>query len=122
MEQKCGTREWGLEVVEAALVSEPDLHFVVGVNDASSIGAVAAFESAGLDPTESCIAGPNNDREVRQYVADGRVYGTVDLNVEGLAASAVDLAGQIAAGDEVPKMTYVDMFPVTSENIGQFIQ
>jgi ABC-type sugar transport system substrate-binding protein len=117
LEQKCGTRQWGLETVEAALVNEPDLDFVVGVNDGSSIGAVAAYEAAGLDPVEKCIAGPNNDFEVRQYVADRQVYGTVDLNHQGLADAAIDLAGKLAAGEEIPEMTYVDMIKVTDENI-----
>jgi ribose transport system substrate-binding protein len=117
LEQKCGTRQWGLETVEAALVKEPDLHFVVGVNDGSSLGAVAAFEAAGIDPTTRCIAAPNNDREIREYVADGRVYGTVDLNHEGLAKAAIELAGKLAAGEEIPEMTYVEMTKVTEENI-----
>jgi ribose transport system substrate-binding protein/inositol transport system substrate-binding protein len=117
LEQKCGTRQLGLETVEAALVNEPDLHFVVGVNDGSSIGAVAAYEAAGLDPAARCIAGPNNDFEVRQYVADGKVYATVDLNHQGLADAAIDLAGKLAAGEEIPKMTYVDMVKVTKDNI-----
>jgi ribose transport system substrate-binding protein len=89
----------------------------VGVNDGSSIGAVAAYEAAGLDPASRCIAGPNNDFEVRQYVADGKVYATVDLNHQGLADAAIDLAGKLAAGEEIPKMTYVDMVKVTKDNI-----
>lgn len=117
LEQKCGTRQWGLETVEAALVNQPDLHFVVGVNDGSSIGAVAAFEAAGIDPASKCIAGPNNDFEVREYVANGKVYGTVDLNHQGLADAAMDLAGKLAAGEKIPEMTYVDMIKVTKENI-----
>jgi ribose transport system substrate-binding protein len=117
LEQKCGTRQWGLETVEAALVNEPELHFVVGVNDGSSIGAVAAYEAAGIDPLARCIAGPNNDFEVREYVANGKVYGTVDLNHQGLADAAIDLAGKLAAGEEIPEMTYVDMVKVTEENI-----
>lgn len=117
LEQKCGTRQLGLETVEAALVKEPDLHFVVGVNDGSSLGAVAAYEAAGIDPTARCIAAPNNDREIREYVADGRVYGTVDLNHEGLAEAAMDLVAKLAAGDSIPEMTYVEMTKVTKENI-----
>lgn len=117
LEQKCGTRQLGLETVEAALVRENDLHFIVGVNDGSSLGAVAAFEAAGIDPSSRCIAAPNNDREIREYVANGAVYGTVDLNHEGLAEEAMKLVGQLADGQEIPEMTYVDMTKVTQENI-----
>jgi ABC-type sugar transport system substrate-binding protein len=122
LEQKCGTRQWGLEAVEAALVKEPNLHFVVGVNDGSSLGAVAAFEAAGIDPRTRCIAAPNNDREIRQYIVDGRVYGTVDLNHDGLAEAAMELVAKLAAGETIPKMTYVEMTKVTKENIGKWLQ
>jgi len=121
LSQKCGTRDLGLQTVEAALQKVDDLHFVVGVNDGSSIGAVAAFESAGIDPTTRCIAGPNNDSEVRPYVADGRVYGTVDLNHQGLADGAMELVIQLANGETIPKMTYIDMIKVTQDNIGQWL-
>lgn len=118
--QKCGTRDWGLEVVSAALVKEEDLHFVVGVNDGSSIGAVAAYESANVDPIQVCIAGPNNDAEVRPLVAEGKVYGTVDLNHQGLADLAMTVVGKLARGEAVDKMNYVEMVPVTIENIGNW--
>jgi len=121
LSQKCGTRDLGLQTVEAALQKVDDLHFVVGVNDGSSIGAVAAFESAGIDPTTRCIAGPNNDSEVRPYVADGRVYGTVDLNHQGLADGAMELVKKLANGETIPKMTYIDMIKVTQDNIGQWL-
>jgi ribose transport system substrate-binding protein len=121
LKQKCGTRDLGLQTVEAALQKAPDLHFVVGVNDGSSIGAVAAYESAGIDPKTRCIAGPNNDSEVRPYVADGKVYGTVDLNHQGLADGAMALVTKLANGESVPKMTYIDMIKVTKDNIGKWL-
>jgi ribose transport system substrate-binding protein len=120
LEQKCGTRDLGLQTVEAALNKEPNTVFVVGVNDGSSIGAVAAYESAGIDATTVCIAGPNNDAEVQPYVYEEKVYGTVDLNHQGLADAAMDLAGQLAAGEEIPEMTYIDMIKVTKDNIEEW--
>jgi ribose transport system substrate-binding protein len=121
LQQKCGTREWGLQTVEAALQKTEDLHFVVGVNDGSSIGAVAAYETAGVDPKSVCIAGPNNDSEVRPYVADQKVYGTVDLNHQGLADGAMELVAKLAKGETIPKMTYIDMVKVTRDNISQWV-
>lgn len=120
LQQKCGTRELGLQTVEAALQKTDELHFVVGVNDGSSIGAVAAYETAGIDPTTVCIAGPNNDSEVRPYVSEAKVYGTVDLNHQGLADKAMELVGKLAKGESIPEMTYIDMIPVTRDNIGQW--
>ncbi len=120
-EQECGTREKGDQAVSAALQAHPDLRSVVSINDGSSLGAIAAFEAAGINPEELCIAAPNNDLEVRQYVENGKIYGTVDLNHQGIAEKAMDLVVQLGEGDEIPEMTYVDMIKVTKENIAEWL-
>ena len=84
------------------------------------MGAIAAFEAAGVKPAELCIAGPNNDLEVRQYVANGSIYGTVDLNHRGIAEKAMDLVLDAAAGKKIPKMSYVDMIKVTKDNVSKW--
>ncbi|MBL8581567.1 MAG: sugar ABC transporter substrate-binding protein [Rhizobiaceae bacterium] len=119
-EQECGTREKGDQAVSAALQSNPDLRAVVSINDGSSMGALAAFEAAGISPDELCIAAPNNDLEVRQYIESGKIYGTVDLNHSGIAEKAMDLVMEVSKGNSIPKMTYVDMIKVTKDNVGQW--
>ena len=119
-EQECGTRELGDQAVSTALQAHPEMRAVVSINDGSSLGAIAAFEAAGIDPAELCIAAPNNDLEVRQYIADGRIFGTVDLNHRGIAEAAMQLVRMIGAGMPIPDMTYVDMIPVTAENVGDW--
>ena len=119
-EQECGMREKGDAAVSAALQANPDLRAVVSVDDGSSMGALAAFESAGISPAQLCIASPNNDLEVRKYIADGKIYGTVDLNHRGIAEKAMDLVVAISKGDSIPKMTYVDMIKVNKSNVGNW--
>jgi ABC-type sugar transport system substrate-binding protein len=119
-EQECGTRELGDVAVSAALQAHPDLRAVVSINDGSSLGAIAAFQSAGIPSEDLCIAAPNNDLEVRQYIADGDIYGTVDLNHRGIAEAAMNLVRMINAGVELPEMTYVEMIPVTQDNVDQW--
>jgi len=58
--------------------------------------------------------------EVRQYIANGKIFGTVDLNHQGIAEKAMDLVLQITKGEQIPKMTYVDMIKVTKENISEW--
>ena len=57
---------------------------------------------------------------MRQYVADGSIYGTVDLNHSGIANKAMDLVQQVAAGKAIPKMTYVDMIKVSKDNVSKW--
>ncbi len=120
-EQECGTREKGDQAVSSSLQANPDLRAVVSINDGSSLGAIAAFEAAGIDPETLCIAAPNNDLEVRQYIESGKIFGTVDLNHQGIAEEAMDLVVQLGNGEEIPEMTYVDMIKVTQDNIGQWL-
>ncbi|MFQ3567666.1 MAG: sugar ABC transporter substrate-binding protein [Aggregatilineales bacterium] len=119
-EQECGTRELGDAAVSTALQAHPDLRTVVSINDGSSLGAIAAFESAGIPAAELCIAAPNNDLEVRQYIVNGQIYGTVDLNHTGIAEAAIQLVRMVGAGMEIPKMTYVEMIKVTQENVEEW--
>ncbi len=119
-EQECGTREKGDAAVSASLQSNPDLRAVVSINDGSSMGALAAFEAAGVSAEELCIAAPNNDLEVRQYIEGGKIYGTVDLNHSGIAEKAMDLVLVVSKDKQIPKMTYVDMIKVTKENISKW--
>jgi ABC-type sugar transport system substrate-binding protein len=119
-EQECGTRELGDIAVSTALQAHPDLRTVVSINDGSSLGAIAAFEAAGINPAELCIAAPNNDLEVRPYIAEGRIYGTVDLNHTGIAQAALQLVRMVAAGQEIPDMTYVAMIKVTQDNVDEW--
>ena len=121
-EQECGTREKGDQAVSAALQANPDLRAVVSINDGSSLGALAAFEAAGVDAGELCIAAPNNDQEVRQYISNGKIYGTVDLNHRGIAEKAMDLVVQLGKNEKIPKMTYVDMIKVGKDNVSQWTQ
>lgn len=118
--QECGTREKGDAATSTALQKFPEMLSVVSINDGGSMGALAAFESAGIPTDNICIAGANNDLEVRQYIKDGRIYGTVDLNHAGLANAALDLVLKAKNGEEIPPMTYVDMIKVTKENVDQW--
>jgi ABC-type sugar transport system substrate-binding protein len=118
--QECGTREKGDAATSTALQKYPEMVAVVSINDGGSMGALAAFEAAGVPVEDICIAGANNDLEVRQYIKDGRIYGTVDLNHAGLANAALDLVLKARQGEEIPPMTYVDMIKVTKENVDQW--
>ena len=118
--QEGGQRQNGLKVIETALQAHPDLRCVVSINDDGAIGAIAAFEAAGIDIEECCIAGCNNDRAVRPYIREGKSLGSVDLNHQGLADAAMDAVIAYENGEEIPEMIYVKMHKVTAANLDQF--
>jgi ABC-type sugar transport system substrate-binding protein len=118
--QECGTREKGDAATSTALQKFPQMRAVVSINDGGSMGALAAFEASGIATKDICISGANNDLEVRQYIRDSKIYGTVDLNHAGLAGAALDLVAQAKAGQKIPPMTYVPMIKVTKDNVGKW--
>lgn len=118
--QECGTREKGDAATSTALQKYPEMRAVVSINDGGSMGALAAFEAAGIPVDKICIAGANNDLEVRQYIRDGKIYGTVDLNHAGLANAALDLIVKAKNSEKIPPMTYVPMIRVTKDNVSQW--
>jgi ribose transport system substrate-binding protein len=118
--QEGGQRQNGLKVIETALQAHPDLRCVVSINDDGAIGAIAAFEAAGIDIKECCVAGCNNDRAVRPYIREGKILGSVDLNHQGLADAAMDALIAYKNGEEIPEMIYVKMHKVTTANIDEF--
>lgn len=118
--QECGTREKGDAATSTALQKFPDLRGIVSINDGGSMGALAAFEAAGIPVDQICIGGANNDLEVRQYIRDGKIYGTVDLNHAGLANAALDLVMKAKQGEKVPPMTYVPMIKVIKDNVAKW--
>jgi ABC-type sugar transport system substrate-binding protein len=115
-EQPCGTQQTGYTVTTAGRTAHPNVRAMIGVNDDSSIGALKAFQAKGVKPSTLCLAGTNNDLDVRPYVKNGQIYGTVDLNANGLAVAAMHLAQQAANGQKLPGMTYVSMIKVTQHN------
>lgn len=119
--QEGGTRQNGLKVIETALQAHPDLRCVVSINDDGAIGAIAAFEAAGIDVAKECaVAGCNNDRAARPYIREGKLLGSVDLNHQGLADAAMDAIIKLKKGEQVPEMIYIKMHKVTKANIDKF--
>jgi ABC-type sugar transport system substrate-binding protein len=119
--QEAGTRQAGLQIIETALQANPDLRCVVSINDDGAIGAVAAFEAAGIDVVKECaIAGCNNDRGARPYIKAGKLLGSVDLNHQGLADAAIEALIKYKKDKKISEMIYVEMNKVTSANLAQF--
>jgi ribose transport system substrate-binding protein len=118
--QPCGTQQTGYTVTTDGVTAHPQVRSLVSVNDDSSIGAVKAFEAKGIKPSTLCLVGAGNDADVDSYVKDGQIYGTVDLNLNGLALAAMRLALEFAHGQKLAPMTYLPMTKVTAANVAKF--
>ncbi|WP_345528367.1 sugar ABC transporter substrate-binding protein [Nocardioides endophyticus] len=90
-EQDCADQECGLQITEDTLRQHPDLRVVIGINDDAAIGALRAFENAGIDPAEVYIAGQDGTREGLEAVKEGGAYrSSAAILIPDLAASIID--------------------------------
>ena len=115
------TIENATKVMESALQQNKDLRAVVGINDDAAIGAVAAFQSAGIDVVKECsIAGEGNNKGTWPYIDRGEILGSVDLNHKGTAEVALNAVVKLVKGEKVDEMMYIDMIKVTKENLSNW--
>lgn len=71
--------------------AHPDLRVVIGINDDAAIGALRAFENAGIDLSGVYIAGQDGTVEGLQAVKDGGAYrASAAILLDELAASIID--------------------------------
>ena len=80
--QEAADRLGSAQLVSSALQGNPDANTVVGTDDESSLGALDAFNQAGLDPTKTCIIGAGGNDEAVKDVNDGLLYGVVAFDFQ----------------------------------------
>jgi ABC-type sugar transport system substrate-binding protein len=80
------------------------LRAVVSINDGSSLGAIAAFEAAGIDAGGALHAAPKQrSSEGRQYIRTRRSTGSVDLEPPGIAERQWTSVVQLGKGRGDPE-------------------
>ena len=119
-EQKCGTREKGDSVVSAALQANPDLRAVVSINDGSDMGAIAAFEAAGVKPAELVLPGPTMiSRCGSMWPTDRYTEPSISI-IAALPRRPWISSWTPPPAKKIPKMSYVDMIKVTKDNVSKW--
>jgi ABC-type sugar transport system substrate-binding protein len=61
----------------SALQAEPNANTAVGTNDEAVLGALAAFQQAGKNPSKSCIVGGGGGAQAVAAIKAGTIYGGV---------------------------------------------
>lgn len=96
------TRSGGRQVMEAFLVSQPDIDVVYAHNDDMALGAIEAIEAAGLVPGQDIrIISVDAVKDGMQALADGRINFIVECNPL-LGDQLMDLVKAVHAGEPVP--------------------
>lgn len=75
---------------------------VYAANDGTAGGAIAAMESAGIDPSTKPITGQDAEVTAVQRILSGDQYMTIYLAIRAEAEAAAELALAAARGEEPP--------------------
>ncbi|MCW3008249.1 MAG: sugar transporter periplasmic protein [Solirubrobacterales bacterium] len=91
----------GLKVTESVLQAHPKLRVVVSMNDDSALGAMKAFENAGIPADEAFIAGQDgNIRALEELQKKGGYYkATAALHVKTLGHDITNIADRSIKGE-----------------------
>lgn len=89
--QQCLDQACGLQIAESTLLEHPNLRVFIGLNDDAALGALRAFNNAGIDPKETYIAGQDGNVEGLKAVKAGGAYrASAAIVLSGLAKAIVD--------------------------------
>lgn len=115
-----GTVEAAYRGVESALLAHPDVKAIWATFDLEAIGAAQAVRAAGRD--DILIVGVDGEADALQMIKDGGpIIATAVGDIRGAAQRAVEVAEQLAAGEEVQAFYAIPFTVVTRENVDEFL-
>lgn len=110
-----GTQDAGLSASESLLQKYPNLGGIVSINDAGGYGAVQAFQGAGKNGSNAFVVGCDAESKARDLISKGGVFkATVDTQPKLTGQSAVQVVGQLLAGNKPARYTTIPVKTVTS--------
>jgi ribose transport system substrate-binding protein len=118
-----GMREKGMDITRAVMTSHPDAHKILisGIDDISLLGGLAAVEELGRQK-DTIFFGQGGELEAIPQVRDPNspYMGTVGYFFENYGKKVIETAQKLVNGETVPEFVYVDIAPITKENVDQF--
>ena len=115
-------RASGLAVTTDMLTATPDVQGIFGMNDPSALGAVLAVEQAGKSGQVIVTGVDGSPEAVEELLRAGSpCVGTATQAPGEMVRTAVDLAQQLVAGEEVAENhVLIPSELVTRETVGEY--
>ncbi|MBQ8506668.1 MAG: ABC transporter substrate-binding protein [Clostridia bacterium] len=99
-------RPKGRECMKALLEKYDKIDVLYSHNDAMALGAISAMEEAGIMPGEDIIIiTVDGEQAAIDLLKQGRVNCVVECKPD-IGETVMELAKQLAAGEEIPRATY----------------
>ena len=110
-------RDKGMEVAENWIQSGSEIDAIIANNDEMAIGAILAYEEAGVDVL---IAGVGGTVEALPYIEAGDLAMSVFWNGYDQGYYGVDTAVRILNGEDVGDYVDVPVVVITQDNVDEY--
>ena len=109
-----------LPEVETVLRNNPDVVAIMCGNDASALGALVAANVVGVENV--LIYGIDGSPDVKQELAKENtlITATAGQSTKEIGTQAVEVAIKLMKQEKIEKVTYVDTFMITKENVDTY--
>lgn len=114
-----GQLEIAQPMVEQVLRREDDIDVVMGLNDPSALGAMAALDAAGR-LQDVLVYGVDGAPEAKTMIYEKRMAATAAQSPVEIGEKTAKLLYDVLEGKEIPEKTVVPVQLITQENIGRF--
>ncbi len=114
-----GQLEIAQPLVEQLLTDGAQMDVVMGLNDPSALGAMAALDAAGRLP-DVLVYGVDGAPEAKTMIYEKRMTATAAQSPLQTGEETAELLYKVLDGREIPKETVIPVRLITQENIGLF--
>ena len=114
-----GDLQTSLEITEDILQANPDIIAIMGGNDPTALGALAACKAANLP--DILIYGVDGSPEAKAEIATGGQFaGSGAQSPISIGEMSVDVAYQVLKGEAFEERVPVPTFLINSDNVEQY--
>jgi len=114
-----GQLEQAMPVMENIIQAQKKIDVVMGLNDPTALGALAALQAANRDK-ETLIYGVDGAPDAKKMIKDGKITGTAAQSPIGIGKTAAETMYKILKGEKVEKLILVPVTLITKDNVDQF--
>ena len=114
-----GQLEIAQPLVENVLKERKDINVVMGLNDPSALGAMAALDAENM-LSDVLVYSVDGAPEAKTMIYEGRMTATAAQSPLTTGSVAADQLYDVLEGKEIPKKTVLPVELVTENNIDQF--
>jgi len=114
-----GQLEQAMPVMENIIQAQAKIDVVMGLNDPTAMGALAALRSANRE-NGVLIYGVDGAPDAKKMIQEGKMTATAAQSPKGIGKLAAESAYKILAHQQVPALQLVPVFLIDKTNVAKF--